>query len=750
MPVTTGITLFILKGKNNYMRSALYLLLLLMTVMVACKKDKDEKKKEPLTIRSFIPVSGNPGTVVTISGTGFEKRLENNMVKFNGTVAEVMVANDTTLMVLSPVGGATGTLEITIGESKATSSVPYTYQSLSVQGISPANGPAGTNVVIRGAGFAGVNGQATVSFNGKEAVIVHAEDTVIIASVPEAAGTGVVHVKIDDMEADGPSFTFQGIESIKPIKGGAGTRVTIQGTGFETDPAKNTVAFNGKTATMISATATELVVEAPAEVASGPVTITINEQKTVGPVFTVVPFPIITTVAPLSGPAGVDVTINGDNFSDDPAEVKVDFNGVAATVKTVSATQLVVTVPASAGKGALKVTINDQPVTGPEFREQALGIAALSPDNALDAGTEITITGSGFSTTAAENHITFSGVQAVVTQATDTELKVLLPAGFNTGLVNVSVNGLTAQGPEFRKAGVTTFIDLSGDLLALAAAIAIDSKGDLYVADGNRILKITAAGTKTVFAGDPDGAAGNNDGDAADALFNGIRALVFDDADNLYVGEIFNNQLRKITPAGVVSSVAQLQTGATVMAINNAGSIFYSGGINTPVYRLEANTSSTRVYDYWADAIAFDAQDNLYISQFIFSAPEIGKFTRAAGGGFSSYKPFAGDANIGYGFEDGIGAQAKFTGSSGMVFDKHSGYFYFVDPGNNAIRSISLKGEVKTITGSPGFIPTPGQQDGSLSTALFNTPGKIVLDKDGNLFVLDDFGGSKIRKIRLR
>ncbi|MEB0299872.1 hypothetical protein QN348_03230, partial [Mucilaginibacter sp. 5C4] len=86
--------------------------------------------------------------------------------------------------------------------------------------------------------------------------------------------------------------------------------------------------------------------------------------------------------------------------------------------------------------------------------------------------------------------------------------------------------------------------------------IAINSAGDLYVADANNnvIRKITAAGVVTTFAG--SGAIGNADGTGTAASFNHPAGVAVDAAGNVYVADTNNNLIRKITPAGVVTSLA--------------------------------------------------------------------------------------------------------------------------------------------------------------------------------------------------
>lgn len=104
-------------------------------------------------------------------------------------------------------------------------------------------------------------------------------------------------------------------------------------------------------------------------------------------------------------------------------------------------------------------------------------------------------------------------------------------------------------------------------------ALAIDNGGNIYVADqsNNLIRKITPQGLVSTFAG--SGISGFNDGTGTVASFNSPRGLAFDAAGNLYVADQANNAIRKITPAGTVSTYAanafNTPTGVCVDALNN-------------------------------------------------------------------------------------------------------------------------------------------------------------------------------------
>lgn len=715
------------------MKHTLYIMAALLLLATACKKDKQEGGRLPLQVKSFWPNSGNAGTIVHITGTGFGTTAADNEVDFNGTAARVVDVQDTVLTVLAPVAGTTGIVSVHAGGSKADAG-NYTYQQLSLHGVTPANGPAGTNIHIGGAGFTSLTGPAKVFVNNKEALVSNANDTALVAIVPEAAGTGKIKVVVDGKEVEGPDFTFQLITGIKPARGGTGTRVTINGEGFAANAADNQVAFNGVAATVISASATQLVVVAPDKVTTGAVSVSINGQRTVGAVFTVIPAPVFTTVAPLSGPAGTTVTITGENFSVNADEVVVMFNGKPAVVETVAEKKITVKVPIGAGTGAVKITVNDQAATGPEFTEQNLGVAALVPNNGL-AGAKLVVQGVGFSTIAAENQISFNGLPAVVSAATATTLEVTVPEGVSTGAVTLTVNGMNATGPVFKRAGVATLAGgpTSNDL-DWVQGLAVDKQGNVFAAENNWIKKVSPSGAITVFAG--SSVAGSADGTGTDARFNYLTSMAIDASDNLYVTDRFNKKIRKITPAGVVSTLATVSFSPGGVAVDRSGLVYvgadyqgvYSIAFNGVVTRLVNNAYESANYLCALNGTIYYAADYSYNAIF-----------KIAGGGKTT---FAGGVND-YGFRDGTLTSALFGTPTGVVVTD-AGVLYVGD--GNAIRMIA-DGMVTTVAGAlGGTTQVPGYEDGGFDKAKFSSISAMCLDKDGNLYVAER-NNKSIRKV---
>jgi sugar lactone lactonase YvrE len=243
-------------------------------------------------------------------------------------------------------------------------------------------------------------------------------------------------------------------------------------------------------------------------------------------------------------------------------------------------------------------------------------------------------------------------------------------------------------------------------------AVAVDPAGNLYAADtgNNTIRKITPAGIVTTLAGSSTNA-GYADGTNGTARFWRPTGIALDSATNLYVADNGNQVIRKITPSGVVTTLAGSPT--------NAG---YADGTNGAAQF----TNPT--------GIAADAAGNLYVADFGNSL--VREITPAG-----LVSTFAGNPEQN-GSADGSNTAAEFLLPCGVTVDGSSNV-YVADTGNHTIRKITPAGVVSTFAGYPGF---PGASDGISNTAQFCFPHGIAVDAASNLYVADTFN-STVRKI---
>jgi len=233
--------------------------------------------------------------------------------------------------------------------------------------------------------------------------------------------------------------------------------------------------------------------------------------------------------------------------------------------------------------------------------------------------------------------------------------------------------------------------------------IIIDSSGNLYVADryNHRIRKITPSGFVTTFAGSTPGYA---DGQGTSAQFNEPTGMTIDSANNIYVADTYNNRIRKITPSGLVTTIAGSTKGF-------------------------ADSQGTLAKFNWPHGIIVKS-GNLYVADSynnrIRKIDTAGNVTTIAGSAF--------------GYADGQGTAALFRAPFGITIDSLDN-LYVADLSNHIIRKISPSGLVTTIAGS---VRDPDYAVGR--TAKFNGPRGITIDSSDNLYVAD-FGNGMLRKI---
>jgi len=281
---------------------------------------------------------------------------------------------------------------------------------------------------------------------------------------------------------------------------------------------------------------------------------------------------------------------------------------------------------------------------------------------------------------------------------------------------NSAIRKITTGGIVTTLAGTAGYghIDDTGPAARFSDVVGmtVDGTGNIYVVDqgSNTIRKVTAAGVVTTLAGTM-GVWGYADGTGAAARFTWPTGVALDSIGNLYVADRSNSTIRKITAAGVVTTLA-----------------------GSPFVRGSTDGTGAAASFYFPSDVAVDSADNLYVADEYNHT--IRKVTPAG-----VVTTLAGTAGVS-GSSDSTGAAAQFNYPSGVAVDS-SGNLYVADTGNSLIRKVTPAGYVTTLAGAAGV---SGSTDGTGAAARFNHPTGLLADRAGNVYVADT-GNAVIRKI---
>ncbi|WP_197507260.1 NHL repeat-containing protein [Mitsuaria sp. 7] len=331
---------------------------------------------------------------------------------------------------------------------------------------------------------------------------------------------------------------------------------------------------------------------------------------------------------------------------------------------------------------------------------------------------------------------------------------------------NVTVMCVAAQAEVTTLAGSSAAGSANGNgsnaTFKYPTGVAVDGGGNVYVSDtyNNLIRKISPLGDVTTLAG--SGVGGSNNGNGGGATFHYPYGVAVGSGGNLYVSDAFNNLIRKISPAGEVTTLAGsgadgAENGKAVnasfstpkgIAVDRAGNVYVADSTGDVMRKITpggevstlagsasfgfANGNGLNASFSQPNGAAVDGDGNVYVADsnngLIRKINGVGDVTTLAGSGAR--------ASI-----DGSGANASFNGPIGVAVDS-GGNVYVADIHGNQIRRISPTGDVRTLAGSGA----QGAASAIGPAATFNRPFGIAVDRQGNVYVADS-GNNLIRKI---
>jgi sugar lactone lactonase YvrE len=396
--------------------------------------------------------------------------------------------------------------------------------------------------------------------------------------------------------------------------------------------------------------------------------------------------PEVASISPSEGPKSTVVVISGSNFSTTISDNEITFNGKAAVISKATASQLTVAVPAAADSGPVIVKTKGQAaVNQPQFKYQwSVSTVAGTTMGYADGAAAKFNTPTGISVDANGNMYVTDFLNSVIRKISATgEVSTL--AGSERGYLD---------GP----ANTARFSTPNGS--------AVDHDGNIYVTDetGGMVRKISSNGYVSTLAG--SGVPTFGDGTGAAAHFSGPSGIAIDLQGNLFIADQFNHKVRKVSPAGVVTTLAGSIQG-------------YNDG-----------TGGTAQF-FRPTGVVVDEEGNVFVAD-LFNH-KIRKITSAG-----VVTTVAGNTA---GFADGLGPAAKFNFPAGLAIDKQ-GNLYVADSDNHRIRKITPQGEVSTFAGTGA----QGTNDGIATASQFSGPRELDIDAEGVVYVVDA-AGHRVRKI---
>ena len=306
--------------------------------------------------------------------------------------------------------------------------------------------------------------------------------------------------------------------------------------------------------------------------------------------------------------------------------------------------------------------------------------------------------------------------------------------------------------------------------LNLPAGISIDAGGNLYIADSAnlRVREISSSGNIATIAGNGIFSYSGDGGLGTKAQLNGPAGVAIDAAGNVYISDTVNNRVRKVSPNGIIATIAGTGSpgfsgdgGAAAnaqinspqgLAVDAAGNLYIADSGNNCVRMIAPDGTITTFAGnatpgFSGDGgpaasaemtkpfgLAVDTAGNLYIAAFGNSRirkVSAGIITTVAGNGFTGYSGDGGPA-----------ISAAINGPKGVAVDS-GGNIYIADTANNRIRRVTPDGNIATIagTGVAGFSGDGGQSN----NAELVVPASVAVDSAGNLYILD--GSARLRKV---
>jgi YD repeat-containing protein len=451
-------------------------------------------------ISGIAPTAGPANTTVTVTGLLFGSTQGTGSISFNGVGATLVSWSDTEIVARAPVGATTGPVVVSAGGFSSNGITFTMVPPPAISTVSPLSGAAGGSVTISGSNFGASQGTSAVRFNGTAASVSAWTDSSITAAVPDGATTGPLTVSVSGVSSNGVTFTVVttgtlsgrltrqsdgtgivggSVEALQSsaVKGSATTGAdgtyTIASLPAETyDVRASAAGFGTAVDDAVSVAADETTTHDISLTLPGSVTGTVIRASDLtaisGAELQVLAGTAVVGTATTNGTGSYTLSdLNAGTYrvrasaSGYVSKSTADLTVSAGTATTADfSLQMLGTGLISYGYDSLGrlVSVVDSNGDSATYEYDAvgnilsisqqnaniLGIVSFTPESGA-VGTQVTISGTGFATTPADNTVRFNGVIADVSSATATELVATVPSGTTSGSISVTTAAGTAN-----------------------------------------------------------------------------------------------------------------------------------------------------------------------------------------------------------------------------------------------------------------------------------------------------------------
>jgi YD repeat-containing protein len=504
----------------------------------------------PPSITSLSPTSGPANTSVTVTGSRFGIPQGTSTIQFNGTTATPFSWSDGTIVVPVPVGATTGAVVVNAGGSNSNGVTFTVTPGPSITGLSSSSGAPGTAVTINGQNFASTQGSSVVRFNGLPATVTSWGANSIGVTVPAGVTTGPVTVTVSGQTSNGVTFTAITSGTLSgtvtsSADGSAISGATVQALQNGTVKASASTASNGSysipnlasgnydvqtSATGFGAALTNSVAVIAGQTATANFSLsspgTISGKVTQADGVTAIPgakvqyFVGSASGGNTSTDSAGSYSISG--LSTGSYTLEAGANGYVTQSQTInltgSSTSTSNFLLQAVGAGPINyvydelgrlVSVIDSSGDTATYRYDAVGnILSISRQNSNKlaiisftpqsgtAGAAVTINGTGFSTTAAQDSVSFNGVSATVISGTATQINVTVPATASTGPIAVTTAaGSVSSNANFTvltSSGAPTITGFTPNMGTSGTAVAINGT-NFDVAANNDVITLNTS-----------------------------------------------------------------------------------------------------------------------------------------------------------------------------------------------------------------------------------------------------------------